>query len=80
MRQISIPAILIAFAVGAMPAAGQQFPTGDQVMQEALLKAQAEKERNDAIVREKKELEQKRQDEERRLNAIEVAEKKGRTG
>lgn len=76
-------AILFALMVqslGPRPVLAQDFPSGAEVANEAMLRALAEKARNDAIVLQQLQQEEQRRQQEEELRALEEKERLARTG
>lgn len=71
----------LVLSMNAGAAFSQSFPSGEQAAREALARAQAEKARNDEIVRQQERArEEERRAQEERVRKLEEAERKGRTG
>lgn len=77
MRRIIITVAALS-AMGGI--AHAQYPSGQQVMRDALARAQAEKARNDDIVRQQRMREQQRRQQEEQSRRLEEAQRRARTG
>ncbi|WJS05499.1 hypothetical protein [Roseibium aggregatum] len=73
-------AVALALLLVATNAQAQNWPSGADLAREALMRAQAEKERNDRIVEQQRAAEQRRRMEEQRLRWIEEAQRRANTG
>lgn len=71
---------LMAQSLGPHPMLAQDFPSGEDVAAEAMLRALAEKARNDAIVLQQLQQEEQRRQQEEQLRELEEAERRARTG
>ena len=74
----TLPLVLLAACLNSAFALAQHYPSGEDVAREAMLRALAEKARNDAIVREQRRMEQQRRIQEERLRRFEEAERRAR--
>jgi hypothetical protein len=77
----TVCAIAVVLLTAAAPSVMAQYPSGQDVAREAMAKAQAEKARNDEIVRRQREQqEMQRREQEQRVRDLEKAERRARTG